>query len=350
MYFLKLVICSFLIIAVSANAQLVKSPENVEAFKQAQNCYKAALESDQRVEIAECAEKVLQSGQLIFMSDSKNIAALTYNYGLSLVDLDKQKSLKTLKTAVGLYEEIYGKDSPELVDVLFDARQFQRALRVVESTEGKTSVMYAQIALDASILLVSDRATTKSELNQSSRFAREAYDIFNKEFGSKALGTTLASFQLGKNKMVLGQYKSSIPFFEIALNNPSVGQYAHGFLIPVYEKLGQSDLATFHAQELGKLLPDREGQDYIPVIVKNPKYPKKAQRKGKEGYVIIELTISKEGLALDPVVIEEKPKGQKFGKAALKAASSLRYVPRFVDGEPEEVPGVLYKYTFKMAR
>jgi len=55
-------------------------------------------------------------------------------------------------------------------------------------------------------------------------------------------------------------------------------------------------------------------------------------------------------LALDPVVIEEKPKGQKFGKAALKAASSLRYVPRFVDGEPEEVPGVLYEYTFKMAR
>ena len=62
MYFLKLVICSFLIIAISANAQLVKSPENVKAFKQAQNCYKAALESDQRVEIAECVEKALQFG------------------------------------------------------------------------------------------------------------------------------------------------------------------------------------------------------------------------------------------------------------------------------------------------
>ena len=109
-------------------------------------------------------------------------------------------------------------------------------------------------------------------------------------------------------------------------------------------------MATFHAQELGKLLPDREGQDYIPVIVKNPKYPKKAQRKGKQGYVIVELTISKEGLAPDPVVIEEKPKAQKSGKAALKAASSLRYVSRFVDGEPEEVPGVLYKYSFEMAR
>jgi protein TonB len=49
-------------------------------------------------------------------------------------------------------------------------------------------------------------------------------------------------------------------------------------------------------------------------------------------------------------VIEEKPKGQGFGKSALKAAGSLRYVPRFIDGEPVEVPGVLYKYTFNMAR
>ena len=53
---------------------------------------------------------------------------------------------------------------------------------------------------------------------------------------------------------------------------------------------------------------------------------------------------------LNPIVIEEKPKGKKFGKQALKAASSLRYIPRFEDGEPVEVPGVLYKYTFQMAR
>ena len=350
MYFLKLVICSFLIIAVSANAQLVKSPENIEAFKQAQNCYKAALESDQRVEIAECAEKALQSGKLIFKSDSKNIAALTYNYGLSLVDVDKEKSLKILKTAVRLYEEIHGKDSPELVDVLFDARLYHRALKIVASAHGKTSVMYAQMALDASILLVGNPSTTTSKLSQSNRFARQAYDIFNKKFGPKAVGTTLASFQLGKNKMAAGKNRSSIPFFEIALNNSSVGQYAHGFLIVVYEKLGQSDLATFHAQELGKLLPGRESHDYVPVFVKRPKYPIGAQRAGKEGYVIVEVTISKKGLAIDPVIVEANPPTYGFSKAAIQASQGLRFVPQFTDGEAVEVPGILYKYTFQMAR
>jgi protein TonB len=93
-----------------------------------------------------------------------------------------------------------------------------------------------------------------------------------------------------------------------------------------------------------------QDQDYLPLFVRSPNYPLAAQRKGREGYAVVELTVSKEGLVLNPIVIEEKPKGQKFGKAALKAASSLRYVPRFVDGEPVEVPGVLYKYTFQMAR
>jgi protein TonB len=90
--------------------------------------------------------------------------------------------------------------------------------------------------------------------------------------------------------------------------------------------------------------------DFIPVYVPQPQYPRRAQTRGKEGYAIIELTVSKEGLALNPTVIAEKPKGLKFGKAALKAAGSLRYVPRVIDGEPVEVPGVLYKYTFNMAR
>ena len=156
---------------------------------------------------------------------------------------------------------------------------------------------------------------------------------------------------MGKIAMMEKNYKSAIKSLEQATQNPQVASYAHAFLVEAYDRTNDHDLATFHAQQLGRLkLQGRENSNHIPLFVKQPTYPKTAQRNRKEGYVIVELTISKEGLALDPVVIEEKPKGQKFGKAALKAASSLRYAPRFVDGEPEEVPGVLYKYSFKMAR
>ena len=51
-----------------------------------------------------------------------------------------------------------------------------------------------------------------------------------------------------------------------------------------------------------------------------------------------------------PKMIEEFPEGWGFGRAALKAADKLKYNPRVVDGVGQEVPGVLYKFSFQMAK
>jgi TonB family protein len=192
-----------------------------------------------------------------------------------------------------------------------------------------------------------------TRLSSKSRFLKEALKVYSNEAeGSESVGASLANFQLGKIKMAQGKYKSSIPFFLEATKNSSIASYAHAFLVEAYDRTNQQDKATEHVLIMAKQ-PNNvntENRDYIPLFVKQPEYPLKAQKKGREGYAVIALTVSKEGLALNPTVIEEKPKGQKFGKAALKAAASLRYVPRVIDGEPVEVPGVLYKYTFNMAR
>ena len=90
--------------------------------------------------------------------------------------------------------------------------------------------------------------------------------------------------------------------------------------------------------------------DYIPVYVPQPEYPRRAQTRGKEGYAVIEVIITTTGGTRDPILIEELPEGWGFGKAALKAASKLKYNPRVVDGIGQEVPGVLYKFTFQMAK
>jgi protein TonB len=89
--------------------------------------------------------------------------------------------------------------------------------------------------------------------------------------------------------------------------------------------------------------------EFIPVFEPNANYPQFAQRRGVEGYAVIELTISKEGSATDVVLIEESPESWGFGEETLKAGARLLYAPRFVNGEALEVPGVLYKYSFKMA-
>jgi len=90
--------------------------------------------------------------------------------------------------------------------------------------------------------------------------------------------------------------------------------------------------------------------DYIPVYVPQPQYPRRAQSRGKEGYAVIEVIITTTGGVRDPKLLEEDPEGWGFGRAAMKAALKLKYNPRVVDGVGKEVPGVLYKFTFNMAK
>ena len=90
--------------------------------------------------------------------------------------------------------------------------------------------------------------------------------------------------------------------------------------------------------------------DYIPVYVPQPQYPRRAQTRGKEGYAVVEVIITSTGGVRDPIMIEEFPEGWGFGRAAVKAALKLKYNPRVVDGVGQEVPNVLYKFSFQMAK
>ena len=342
-----ILLCSFLLSAslISQEPSLSRA-DNIKTFNEAQSCYKEAAKNGLRKSRTKrCAQTSLEIGKALFEPDSKNIAMLTYNYGKTLYGKERES---VLKNAIKLYESIHGKDSPELIDLLIDAEKPNRALSIAEASFGKQSIPYADTLLDAGIGM-----SDLTRLSSKSRYLKEALKVYNNEAERpESWGASLANFQLGKIKMAQGKYKSSIPFFLEATKNPSLASYAHAFLVEAYDRTNQQDKATEHVLIMAKQ-PNKvntEDRDYIPLFVKTPEYPLKAQKKGREGYAVISLTVSKEGLALNPTVIEEKPKGQKFGKAALKAAGSLRYVPRLIDGEPVEVPGVLYKYTFNMAR
>ena len=314
--------------------------DNIKIFNEAQSCYKEAANNGfRKSRTKRCAQTSLEIGKALFEPDSKNIAILTYNYGKTLNGKERDSVLKNAKDQ---YESIHGKDSPALIDLLIDAGKANRAVRIAKDSYGGGSILYADTLLAAGM-------SDLTKQSSGSRFLKEALKVYsNGAEGSESLGATLANFQLGKIKIAQEKYKSSIPYFLEATKNPSIASYAHAFLVEAYDRTSQQDKATEHVLIMARQ-PIR-GKDYIPLFVKQPEYPFKARKYGREGYAVIALTVSKEGLALNPTVIEEKPKGQKFGKAALKAAASLRYVPRFIDGEPVEVPGVLYKYTFSMAR
>ena len=87
--------------------------------------------------------------------------------------------------------------------------------------------------------------------------------------------------------------------------------------------------------------------DYLPIVKVAPIYPRRAQSRGLEGYVIVEFTVTKNGSVRDPIVIEAQPEGV-FDRAALDAALKFKYKPRVVDGTPTEVAGVQNKISFEI--
>lgn len=88
--------------------------------------------------------------------------------------------------------------------------------------------------------------------------------------------------------------------------------------------------------------------EYLPIVKVAPVYPRRAQTRGIEGYVLLEFIVTSTGAVRDPVVIEAKPPGI-FDNAAIQAALKFKYKPKVVNGEAIEVAGVRNLITFELA-
>ena len=87
--------------------------------------------------------------------------------------------------------------------------------------------------------------------------------------------------------------------------------------------------------------------EYLPIVKVAPVYPRRAQTRGIEGYVLLEFIVTKTGAVANPVVIESKPAGI-FDRSAINAALKFKYKPKVVDGEPIDVAGVRNRITFEL--
>lgn len=88
--------------------------------------------------------------------------------------------------------------------------------------------------------------------------------------------------------------------------------------------------------------------EYLPIVKVAPVYPRRAQTRGIEGYVLLEFVVTKTGAVRDPVVIEASPPGI-FDRAAIQAALKFKYKPKVVNGEAIDVAGVRNLITFELA-
>ncbi|MDG2276556.1 MAG: energy transducer TonB [Pseudomonadales bacterium] len=87
--------------------------------------------------------------------------------------------------------------------------------------------------------------------------------------------------------------------------------------------------------------------EYLPIVKVAPVYPRRAQTRGIEGYVILEFVVTRTGSVINPIVVESKPPGI-FDRAAMNAALKFKYKPKVVNGEAIDVAGVRNRITFEL--
>ena len=87
--------------------------------------------------------------------------------------------------------------------------------------------------------------------------------------------------------------------------------------------------------------------EYLPIVKVAPMYPRRAQTRGIEGYVLLEFTVTRLGTVIDPVVIEAEPPGI-FDRSAMQAALKFKYKPKVINGEAVEVAGVRNLIKFEL--
>ncbi|WP_196137413.1 energy transducer TonB [Aliikangiella sp. G2MR2-5] len=87
--------------------------------------------------------------------------------------------------------------------------------------------------------------------------------------------------------------------------------------------------------------------DAIPMVVIQPRYPRKAAMEGIEGWVRFKFTVSPDGTPKDIEVIDAKPK-RVFERDARKAIYKWKFKPKIVDGKAIEQPNMRYTMEFKL--
>ena len=87
--------------------------------------------------------------------------------------------------------------------------------------------------------------------------------------------------------------------------------------------------------------------DPLPIVKVAPIYPRRAQERELEGWVLLEFTVTKLGAVTDIVVLEADPP-RIFNTAAVSAAAKFKYKPKVVNGEPVDTTGVLHRISFEL--
>lgn len=331
--------------------------------------YQQAVKTNDAEKIAAAAEGVYQATESLSASNA-NYAVAALNYGKALARVKKLDQAETyLQKSLESHREVYGEDDPRLIDPILALAEvgaiqswnghngryrtfIRQSLDLAEKLEGKDSLLYANVALEAGKISL-EQARDSWAVN----YLQPAYDAFSGPYRQYSRKHFFSAFYLGKYHLAREQFSTAEPMLADALQvvdssgsgDSTLEMMTRAFLVKVYEEMGDPDRATEQSRAIGRATPFDMNQEPEPLFRRNVVYPEKALKHRQEGYAVARFTITDTGVAEDIEIVEYEG-SEAFGEAAIDFLEEARFAPRFVDGEPVSTEDRKMKFNFNLAR
>ena len=348
-----------------------------ETFNQVYQEYISSQQTENHQQTVVLAEKSLALGKAKFGETNANTINLTYNLATAFAAADQnKKAFDTMEIVTSDFETRHGKHSEKLFTAILERLSYypQRGeLNLQERQEILKPLAYQ--AIDIADELTSQfpekspyiyfqlsRVITRNPIiyqvqRKAKKYAELAYEGMLKAVGKKDYRTIEAQFTLAMIKTGTQKNNRAIELYEDLIDNISnqldtshpYELAARSRLVSLYEAKGESDKATQHCIEIGKMKPWEDDLDPIPLFRVEPKYPTNLARKNKEGSVKMSFTIDEMGFVQDIEIIDIKG-GKGFGTESVKVLQKWRYAPKFENGQVTVAKDLRVQLDFKMGK
>lgn len=96
----------------------------------------------------------------------------------------------------------------------------------------------------------------------------------------------------------------------------------------------------------GVVAADLDGFLPAALAAPSPTYPRALANQNIEGWVVVQFTITEEGMVQNSTVVTADPAGTQFDEAALAAVGRYRFEPPMLDGQPVAVHNIAVRINF----
>lgn len=305
-------------------------------------------------------------GKTIYEPGSETVVLLANNLAYVLARLGKKvDAMKYYWISLQGAEELYGEESPELIQILLDMaaatsrpyqrgpekKYFKRALKISKKYYGRDSREFGELNVRIGSIILHESLTYEGR-----QYINRGIEILEKTESEDSELYGMAVFQKAKYELASDNYRKAETYFNRALDvfdgiggdDNSIALTTHAFLVRVNEELGQSDVATRHCLAIARLTPESGNQEMTPVYRAAPVYPREAAELRIEGWVELTIDVNESGFVVDPKVTAYGGH-EGFKAPAIESVKRYRFAPAFRNGEAVLTEDVSIRIRFNIA-